>query len=170
MNIKHMIWTNEFDPKYENDYRQSVAEREGKPVSEVTDDEMWSEFHHLTDLYYGDERTNLDQPLDGRILMIASLGLWTGRHTGYKLTDSRNLNGVLEGYCGDFVTVGSDGHNIIASDAHHDGTNFYTFREVREDRNIEVLLEKLYAGTAKRSDINRYTRSLAGKVGAVYGW
>lgn len=170
MNIKHLIWTNEFDPKDEADYRQSVAEREDKPVAEVTDEEMWRDFHECTEINYEDERTNLNKPLDGRVLMIASLGLWTGRHTGYKLTESRNLNAVLEGFVGDFITVGSNGHNIVASDAHHDGTNYYTFREVREDRNIDILLGKLYEGKAKRADINRYTRSLARKVGEIYGW
>lgn len=171
MSIKHLIWTNDVpNSKDMEGYRARAAELREKPVSEVTDDEMWQEFNRDTDDLWHCEKENLDRPLDGRVLVIASLGLWSGRKTGYRLTESTNLNAVLEGFCGDFVTVGSDGHNIIASDAHHDGTNYYTFREVREDRNIDVLLDKLYSGTATNSDINRYTRSLERKARSVYGW
>lgn len=171
MNIKHIIWTNDVpNPKEQEEYRARAAKLREKPVEEVTDDEMWDEFHRDTDDLYYCEKANLDRSLDGRVIMIASLGLWTGRKTGYHLTEKKNLNAVLEGFCGDFVTVGSDGHNIVASDAHHDGTNYYTFREVREDRNIDILLDKLYSGTATNSDINRYTRSLERRVRSVYGW
>ncbi len=169
-NIKHMIWTNDPADFNEADAKAAVAERLDKPVAEVTDSEAWEEFYDDANFCYEAETANLDQPLDGRVLCIASLGLWNGRRTGYRMMPTRNLNEVLNAFQGDYNQVYYDGANVIARDAHHDGTNFYTFREVREDKNIDVLLEKLYMGTATRADINRYTRSLRKPVCEVYGW
>lgn len=170
MQIKHVIWFDDIPGRErEDEIRGSIAEREGKPVAEVTDGEYWDEVGFLNSLYFEDERANLDRPLDGRVLVIASLGLWDGRRSGYKFAGT-NLNAVLSAGCGDSYTVGDDGRDVVAVDSHHDGTNYYTFREVREDRNVDVLLEKLYDGTATRADVNRYTRSLHRHVAEIYGW
>jgi hypothetical protein len=55
--------------------------------------------------------------------------------------------------------------------SHHDGTNHLLFREIREDRNIEVLLDNIYMGkTITAKMLNYYTKSLYPYVKEVYGW
>ena len=96
------------------------------------------------DMWFDDERLNLNKKLDGRILCIADMGLWNGRKSGYKILGN-NLNEVLT--CGigcDEKEVYCDGRNVLAKGYHHDGRNYVEFREIREDRNIENLLTKLY--------------------------
>ena len=122
------------------------------------------------DMWFDDEKLNLNKQLDGRILCIADMGLWNGRKSGYKILGN-NLNEVLT--CGigcDEKEVYCDGRNVLAKGYHHDGRNYVEFREIREDRNIENLLDKIYSGQeVTRKEINYYTRSLRPYIKKIYG-
>lgn len=168
MATKHIIWSNDTDQFDDTEIRTSLMEREFSE-NEITDDAVENEKRELVDIYFDDETSNLNRPLRGRVLCIADLGLWHGRKSGYRIMKA-NLNEVLNAFQGDYCEVYFDGRNVKATDTHHDGTNVYTFREIREDRNIDRLLAKLYAGTATSRDISAYTRSLAPAVCEVYGW
>ena len=122
------------------------------------------------DMWFDDETSNLDKQLDGRILCIADMGLWNGRRSGYKILGN-NLNEVLTAGIGcDEKEVYCDGRNVLAKGYHHDGRNYVEFREIREDRNIENLLDKIYSGQeVTRREINYYTRSLRPHVKQIYG-
>lgn len=130
---------------------------------------IWNTDEEDSDIFYQDELANLDKSLRGRVLCIADLGLWDGRHSSYRIMGN-NLNNCLKAFQGDYCECYYDGKNIVATDAHHDGTNHYTFREIREDKNIDNLLSKIYNGTATSRDIGTYTRSLAPYVCDIYGW
>ena len=119
---------------------------------------------------FEDESTNLNKELDGRILAIANVGLWDGRRTGYKILGN-NLNEVLT--CGigcDEKEIFVDGFNVKAEGYHHDGTNYVEFREIREDKDIQPLLDKLYSNMpVTRKELNRYTKSLKPYIKELYG-
>lgn len=118
-----------------------------------------------------DERQNLNIPTSGRILMIADLGLWDGRRSGYKIIDKRNINAILTNNHDGEVEYYSDGWNIKGIWKHHDGTDYFEFREIREGKQITNLTERLYYGlSVNRKMINYYTKSIAPQVNAVYGW
>lgn len=137
--MKHVIWSNIDPDNYDEDY------------------------------YLDDERFNLDIPTDGRILVIADLGLWDGRRQGYKIIN-RNVSDILYDEA-DFVEWYSDGYNIKATAYHHDGTNYYEYREIREDKNIDNLLDAIYNGEEiTRRKLNYYTKSIHPYVAEVYGW
>ena len=124
----------------------------------------------LYDVICDDEyKYNLNKTLPNRILCIADLGLWQGRKTGYKLLGD-NLNEILTVAQGDYYKVYYDGYNVRAEDNHHDGTNYYTFRVIKDNVNIDNLLNKLYNGTATNNDINNYTKSLKSEIKSIYGW
>ena len=118
---------------------------------------------------FDDEVGNLHQELDNRIIVIADLGLWNGRHSGYKVIGS-NLNDIMYQSTDGNYKVWFDGHNIKAKDSHHDGFNYYEFREIKSGVNIDILKDKIYNGTFTRRDINRYTTSLGKYVKEIYGW
>ena len=121
-------------------------------------------------LFFIDECDNLNKELDGRILAIADLGLWNGRHDGYKIL-GKNLNEVMYAGNYDFIKIFSDGLDICKTSAHHDGTNHYVFREIREDRNIDNLTTMIYNGEyVSRQKLNYYTKSLVKYVNNIYGW
>ena len=123
------------------------------------------------DMWFEDEQSNLYRNLDGRILAIANMGLWNGRRAGYKILGN-NLNEVLTSTIGcDEKEVYCDQYNVCAYGYHHDGYNTVEYREIREDRNIDNLLEKIYAGEpVTRKEINYYTKSLRKYVKQVYGF
>jgi hypothetical protein len=122
-------------------------------------------------LWFEDETSNLYKQLDGRILAIASMGLWNGRKTGYKILGD-NLNEVLTSTIGcDEKEVYFDGYNIKAEGYHHDGRNFVEYREIREDKNIDKLLDKIYMNKPiSRSELNYYTKPLGKYVKQIFGW
>lgn len=151
----------------EQDAREHLKENdfEDWETADVTDT-----IYENIDMWFEDEESNLCKQLDGRILAIASMGLWNGRKSGYKILGN-NLNEVLTSSIGcDEKEVYCDAYNVYAEGYHHDGRNYVEFREIREDRNIENLLDKIYSGQeVSRREINYYTKSLRPYVKAVYG-
>ena len=150
----------------EHDTRENLKENgfEDYETVDVTDT-MYEDI----DMWFEDEQSNLYRKLDGRILAIASMGLWNGRRSGYKILGN-NLNEVLT--CGigcDEKEVYCDSYNVYATGYHHDGRNYVEFREIREDRNIENLTDKLYSGMPiTRREINYYTKSLKPYIKQIY--
>ncbi len=84
-----------------------------------------------------------------------------------------NLNEILDAGQGDAYEVYQEDGDIKARDAHHDGTNYYTFRMVKpsvDDESLYEFLNKVYLDEADERDIDRYTQSLAPFVSEIYGW
>ena len=138
-------------------------------VENITDDKVQEEVYYLIDMYYDDERLNLNKRLNGRVIAIADLGLWYGRKQGYKVL-SNNLNEVLGSISCDEVEILFDQYNVKAVGYHHDGSNYVLYRELREDRNIDNFLDKIYSGEEiSSSTLNYYTRSLRPYIKDIYG-
>lgn len=151
----------------EQDAREHLKENDFEDW-ETTDvsDTIYEEI----DMWFEDEQSNLFRIIDGRILAIANIGKWYGRRTGYKILGN-NLNEVLTCEIGcDEKEIYCDAYNVYATGYHHDGRNNVEFREIREDRNIENLTDKIYSGIpVTRKEINYYTKSLRPYVKQVYG-
>ena len=137
------------------------------------DDELMEIARDIHDNYLDDERANLNKVVDGEIIIIANLGLWNGRRTGFGTTNSNNIKDIL---CSKVNGMSechwySDGYNIRCTEAHHDGTNYYTYRIVRPNRDINRLRDKIVNGEEiTTAMINYYTRSLLPEVAPIYGW
>lgn len=163
------IWSNRnINPADWQEAYDEVKELNGWDEDEYS---LWDYINETLDIYLDDERRNLDIPLSGRVLVIADLGLWDGRKQAYQILPRKNVNEIFcchEDYTTEWY---SDGYNIKAVDVHHDGTNYYEFREIREDRNIQNLLNAIYNGEKiTRKKLNYYTKSLHPYVAKVYGW
>ena len=160
---KHIIWSN-----MNMDYDDWKADLESD-YPECTEDERKDLMYTINDEYLQDERVNLDVTVDGRILVIADLGLWNGRHQGYKILSS-NIKDIL--YTdSDYAEWYGDGKDIKGIAAHHDGTNFLMYRVIKEDRNIVKLLSAIYNGEEiSRQQLSYYTKSLYPYVAKIYGW
>lgn len=135
---------------------------------------IWSNMNdnedpELQGIYLEDERQNLNVKTDGRILIVADLGLWNRRSQGYKILSNKVYDILYDD--ADYIEWYGDGHNIKATATHHDGTNYYEYRVIREDRNIENILNAIYNGEEiTRRKLNYYTKSLYSYVAKVYGW
>lgn len=161
---KHIIWTWDVTPEDWRDYLKDEIEKE---------EDLYRLASEYNDEYLQDEIANLDLDVGSDIIMIADLGLWNGRHTGYKLLKTSRLNSVF-GTALDRPTWYVDElGDLCCDDSHHDGTNHYLYRawkpETSETKK-ENFLEKVYTGKVTRKDITRATKSIGGCVKAVYGW
>ena len=171
---KHVIWSNlNLDVEDWRDGYKEFLEINNLVDRDTNDEDAIRNWMHETNNeYFYDEKMNLDKKVDGRILIIADLGLWNGRRLGYKVVGTNikeifNINS--RGF--DYAEFYGDGHNIKATEYHHDGTNYYLYRVIREDRNIDNLLNMLANGEEiSRSKLNYYTKSLYKDVAKVYGW
>lgn len=163
----HLIWTN-YGIDYE-DWREYLEDE----YPELSEDERAALMYDINGDYLDDERTNLNIQLSAPILVIGDLGLWHGRRMGYKEIASGNIRDCLYSDT-DYSTWYVDKLGDLRCDAiHHDGTNHYLYRTYKEgvsEEQIENLKDKLYYGTATRSDITRITRRLGDEICQVYGW
>lgn len=161
---ERVIWSSEINLEDWKDYLEDQHPN-------VTDeDEQLRLCQEINSYYLGDERTNLDIPLEGRVLAIASMGLWNGRRSGYKIL-GRNVNEIFMRTECDETKWFSDGYNVRFEGIHHDGSNYVEFREIREDKDIEKLLELIWNNQkVSREMIRRHTRSLLPHVKKIYGW
>ena len=129
--------------------------------------------YQMNDDNLSDERTNLDVQLENSILVIGDLGLWNGRRMGYKEINSGNIRDCLYSDT-DYATWYVDRLGDLRCDAvHHDGTNHLLYRVYKSNATpaqISALKNKIYFGTATRSDITRVTRRLGDDISRVYGF
>lgn len=169
--MKHIIWGNiNLDV---DDWIDAYKEfLEINKINENPNDEdaLYNYMVETNDTYLDDERTNLNKKVDGRILVIADLGLWNGRRQGYKILGN-TIADILYDRDAEYVEWYSDGYNIKATAHHHDGSNYYEYRVIREDKNIDNFLDAIYNGEKiSRKKLNYYTKSLYPYVANVYGW
>ena len=162
--MKRTIWQN-IDLKIE-DWKDFLEECH----PDVTDEyEQMDLIREMNSQYLWDERANLNKKIDGRILVFGDIGRWNGRCSGYKILDN-NISSILGTDC-DYCEWYSDGYNIKFKGHHHDGINYLRYRVIREDRNIDNLLNDIYDGKEiSRKKLNYYTRSLHPYVAKIYGW
>lgn len=120
--VRHVIWSN-IDLDFE-DWRVDLEAE----YPDESDDDLYERMIEINSDYLDDERVNLNVRLGDSILVIADLGLWNGRCSGYKEIESGNIADCLYTEC-DYATWYVDKNGDLRSDCiHHDGTNHYLYR------------------------------------------
>ncbi len=158
-----------------HDFYGAEAEELGYEL-ELTDEQIYQFIYDMEMTHLEDLEVMLNYHLEDDIVVFADLGLWSGRVKGYKEM-SNQLNEVLSVFNGDIYSLGLDNYNLVAKDCHHDGTNYYTFRqwkpevseETREKFLDEVYENKLTEKEFKRK-LTRYTKSLKDIVTKLSGF
>lgn len=172
---KHIIWSNR-DLNFD-DWKDAYAEflEINNLGMDPEDEDCIIEYMYETnDQYLDDERANLkDIQFSRPIIVIADLGLWNGRRSGYKEINSGKIVDCLYSD-NDYTAWYVDEHGDFRCDsAHHDGDNHYLYRTYREDvtdEQIEEFKEKIYNGTVNEIDILQVTRRVGDEIAKVYGW
>lgn len=166
-NGDHLIWSNyhlDLD-----DWRDDLLEEH----PDASEDELYQLMCEQNDCYLDDERVNLNIQMAAPILVIADIGRWDGRYSGYAEIKSGNIRDCLYSEM-DYSTWYVDRLGNLRCDAvHHDGTNHYLYRAYKSgvtEAQIDRLKAKIYDGIATRADITRITRRLGDDIGKVYGW
>lgn len=159
--MKHIIWTNILD--YE-DWKDDLEEQYPDEEGYKTEDRMRL-MDEINDEYLEDEKANLDKELKNNIVVFADLGLWDGRRTGYIILDSTNLNSIFSNRCGDITEWYVEGDDIKCADSHHDGTNIYTYRMLKD--NID---EDDFYGHFVQDVYKNMTEPIGHYVAEIYGF
>lgn len=162
----HLIWTSQ--PNFE-DWKDDLQEE----YPELTEEELIEKMYDINNDYLDDERINLNVQLETPIIVIADIGRWDGRFSGYAVIESGNIKDCLYSSC-DYSTWYVDNLGDLRCRAiHHDGTNFYLYRAFKNglsEEQIENFKYKIYTGTATRKDVTRYTTRLGDDIARVYGF
>ena len=130
---KHIIWSNvDLDiDDWRYGYKEYLEINEMDDKDPNDENAIYEWMIETNDMYLDDERMNLNKEVDGRILIIADLGLWNGRKSGYKILGA-NIKDIFNinprGF--DYAEFYGDGYNIKATEHHHDGTNYAELREL----------------------------------------
>ena len=173
---KHIIWSN-YNLNLD-DWMEGIKENldiNGIDYSDWSESKFYEEMVETNDLYFEDEKCNLNRPTEGRIIEIADVGLWNGRRMGYNLLNERNVNACLnfkrDCEYGEWWVDEAD--DLRSKQTHHDSYHEILYREIRPNMSsdqIDNFCWKIYNGQATRRDINRYTVSLGERIRKVYGW
>lgn len=167
MNDKHIIWS-DLSLDFEH-WKLSLMEE----FPDKTIDELIPIMYERNVEYLEEERINLNIQLPRPILVIADLGLWNGRHSGYAVIESGNIKDCLYSSCDSNEWYVDKRGNLCCTAVHHDGTNHYLYRGIKDrasDSQVERLQNKIYNGTATRADITNITRRLGDDIAKVYGF
>ena len=163
---KHVIWSSEIDLK---DFEEYLKEE----YPDVTDEcEQYDICYNLNTEYLDDKKINLNIPLDNQIIIIADLGLWNGRRSGYRVLKNQNVNACFD--CTEYESeFYCDRYDFKCTAYHHDGTNHYTFRVFKDslsDVQKQNFIDKIYNNNFTQADITRCTKSLLPYIKKVYGF
>lgn len=141
MKAQHVIWSN-YDLDYERDWKGLLEEE----YPDMTEEERELLMYEMNNSYLDDERCNLNIQLDCPIIVIADLGLWHGRASGYREIESGNVRDCL--YSGRSIEYSTwfvdDLGDLRCTAIHHDGMNHLLYRVYKEnatDAQIERLKE-----------------------------
>lgn len=156
-----LIWTNNLDYEdYRENYEAWMPDEDG-----YTEEDRIRFMNEDSDEYFYEEKERLDHRLGRSLVMIGTLGLWDGPRHGWKHLKGENLNDCLSGTCGDYVTWYVSDGDICCDDIHHDGTNHYIYRAIKEDISDWEFDEMMAEG----ADIDTLTEKLGHYVTEAYG-
>ncbi len=157
-----IIW-NSMNNSYEGAIEDMRIEYPDEP-----DDVLWQKYVEHNYDALDDERVMLDIQYSEPLIIIADLGLWNGRRSGYKDITSGNLKDCLYSsdseYCKWYVDEYGD---FRGDEAHHDGVNHYLYRVFKPnitEEQIEDFKDKIYRNDFTQKDIDRYTRSVGNDI------
>lgn len=107
------------------------------------------------------------QTVDGVIVAFARVGRWNGTFNGYKKL-SNQVSDIMD-FNYDDAEWYSDGKDIRATLAHHDGQHTVLYRVCKDEELADKVCNLWYNG-ANETDIKRRTKSIRPYIASIYGW
>lgn len=167
IDINHrLIWTNNDYDEWEACMREDYPDGTDEDGEEV--DFSIERYYENCSQYLYDERDNLDEEVDGYIVVFARLGLWDGTHIGSGIVGT-NVKDILHSNC-DYLDWYCDRYNVRCTAIHHDGTNSYLYRVAKSREQAENLADSIKYDEMTEEQFMRATKSLRPYVAKVYGW
>lgn len=168
---KHVIWSSDINLE---DWKDFLDEERSQIMewynTEPSEDELLERAYDLNNDYLEDNRANFSK-IYGTFIAFADVGTWRGARKGYKLFENTTMDRLFYSIGGSIEDAEwfVDQYDMKSIQYHHDGRNYITFREVKDD-TPDIFWSKLENGDLTKKDISRYTKSLRPYVKEVYGW
>ena len=163
MNKKKMLYTSSIT---EDDLKYSRENMIEDGIENLSEESVYENavFHNAFD--FEDFKDAIESMILTDILCIASLGLWNGRVYGYKVI----RHSILDIIQGDYVDIYLEDGDIHMDDTHHDGSNHYVFREIKDNVDIDKLLNDIYSGKElSNQKLSYYKKSIYPAFAELYG-
>lgn len=109
-------------------------------------------------------QSNLNIETKNKIIAIATLGLWNGNRPGYKILDNnlKNILGCDTSIDSFILEYDYDAKDLIGTGYHHDGINYYTFREIKDNVDIDEYINILLNNNKIDDELmDKYTNNLS---------
>lgn len=121
---------------------------------------MWDDEFTLEDVKCDLDNIEYNNNCENGYIIIADLGLWNGRRSGYK--EINNLTQILKSELSS-LTLDKDG--VTAEYNHHDGTNYYEVRAWKNNiKNKYILEEAIYYDKEEMEElIKKFTKKIVVK-------
>ncbi len=173
--MKRILYKSDFD--YDEfiidnlDYLQEYCdENDLSSIDEIPEQFIYDEMNFQAQINYDDEEACLSQiDIPNVIICLANIGRWNGRFDGYKIMSydlSDCLQITAEGH--DSFELYVDSYNLLGVGYHHDGTNSYEFRMLRDNFSVERFEDTFFYRGAKYA--RKMTKSLRPFIAKEYGW
>lgn len=168
---KHWLFSTEVTDYMIQEIKEEYLDEEN---TEITDEQAYDRAlediqYSFDDLEY--EFENIAKKINNKVIAIADLGLWDGKHMGYKIMEFSDILSVFNEF-NDFEIFIED-NDLKAIGYHHDGTNYYTFRLIKDNITDSQLanFECLFLNGEKitKHQISYYTKSLANIIADYFG-
>lgn len=140
---------------------------------EVSDNEVYEFINDELEIQWNYELMYELKRIDttNTIISIANIGTWQGKRTGYAENDS--IEEAVQQTVQEYNILELDRYDLTMTAIHHDGTNYITFRERKNeisDEQWENFLDKIYYNKVTKKDISRYTKSLKKQIENAFGF
>ena len=167
METRRVVWS-DINLDFES-WRDDLQEQ----YPTASEDELVAKMYEINNDYLEDDRNEMNVCVGSPIIIIADIGKWDGRHTGYREIESGCLKDCLYTEL-DGVTWYVDNKGDFRMDGyHHDGHNYYLYRRYRDDATPEAIEEfqgKILDHTLTEEDIDRVTVRLGDDIAKIYGF
>ena len=157
---------------YERDAIEDLKENDAYDPTKETNYEEFA--YDQNQFQYDIIKEELSQIDPGYILVLGTLGLWTGETFGYKVINPTDLSDILVTECDESKWFIDSHDNFKMFGHHHDGTNQYLYRQFKNSDKVNELDERLYdlinsdlAPDVKHKKIKNFVKNHTSSLGKV---
>lgn len=138
-------------------------------IEDICDSYVWDYISELEQDDFDMFKNSLegfDKTLDGELIMIADIGTWKGRVSGYSCLC--NIADMIKTF-GDENEVFVEDGDLHVHSSDHDGSTSSVVRMIKPGRNSDILRAKIYNQNAEQSYIDNFTKKLGIKALEFWG-
>lgn len=149
--MKERIIYNNYDlwDDYEEEARNFLQEE--YPDIEITENDIWDEINFQDQICWDDTYDELTRFFSKyeHIMLMGSLGLWTGRHAAGDIFDSFQDAFYKATKDCDYIKIWDENGHLYLQCSHHDGTNLFEIKIIN-DKGFEFIENWSYNWDDKR--------------------